>query len=62
MITLIVLPTGLWRLAMVCGFPSGYIEAGSVPFAPGRQAVDADAERRLLGAITVSYYRRTRRT
>jgi hypothetical protein len=30
--TLIVLPTGLWRLAMVCGFPSGYTAAGFVPF------------------------------
>ncbi|MYW82763.1 hypothetical protein F610DRAFT_05765 [Streptomyces sp. LaPpAH-199] len=32
LIPLIVLPTGLWRLAMVCGFPSGYTEAGFVPF------------------------------
>lgn len=32
LIALIVLPTGLWRLAMVCGFPSGYTEAGFVPF------------------------------
>ncbi|MFG3408969.1 hypothetical protein [Streptomyces sp. NPDC048142] len=32
LITLIVLPTGLWRLAMVCGFPSGYTAAGFVPF------------------------------
>ncbi len=32
LITLLALPTGLWRLAMVCGFPSGYTEAGFVPF------------------------------
>ncbi len=32
--TLIVLPTGLWRLAMVCGFPSGYTEAGFVHSTP----------------------------
>ncbi|WP_343233716.1 hypothetical protein [Streptomyces sp. CS147] len=32
LITLLALPTGLWRLAMVCGFPSGYTAAGFVPF------------------------------
>lgn len=32
LITLIVLPTALWRLAMVLGFPSGYTAAGFVPF------------------------------
>lgn len=30
--TLIVLPTGLWRIAMVLGFPSGYTAEGFVPF------------------------------
>ncbi len=38
LITLLALPTGLWRPAMVCGFPSGYTEAGFVPFdTPGSQ-------------------------
>ncbi|WP_449337557.1 hypothetical protein [Streptomyces griseus] len=32
LITLIVLPTALWRLAMVLGSPSGYTAAGFVPF------------------------------
>ncbi|PKV89895.1 hypothetical protein [Streptomyces sp. TLI_146] len=30
--TLLVLPSGLWRIAMVLGHPSGYTEAGFVPF------------------------------
>ncbi|MFI1830135.1 hypothetical protein ACH41E_27415 [Streptomyces sp. NPDC020412] len=29
---LVVLPTGLWRLAMVLGHPSGYTDEGFVPF------------------------------
>ncbi|QRX90581.1 hypothetical protein [Streptomyces noursei] len=30
--TLVVLPSGLWRIAMVLGFPAGYTAAGFVPF------------------------------
>ncbi|MEV8015888.1 hypothetical protein AB0O76_05945 [Streptomyces sp. NPDC086554] len=30
--TLVVLPSGLWRIALVLGYPSGYHEAGFVPF------------------------------
>ncbi|WP_228994994.1 hypothetical protein [Streptomyces sp. DH8] len=32
LIPLLLLPTGLWRLAMVCGLPSGYTATGFVPF------------------------------
>ncbi|MFE9697599.1 hypothetical protein [Streptomyces sp. NPDC006270] len=32
LVPLTVLPTGLWRLAMVCGLPSGYTAEGFVPF------------------------------
>ncbi|MFF3394343.1 hypothetical protein ACFYW1_25815 [Streptomyces sp. NPDC002669] len=30
--TLVVLPSGLWRIALVLGHPAGYTEAGFVPF------------------------------
>ena len=30
--TLVVLPSALWRLALVAGFPAGYTAAGFVPF------------------------------
>ncbi|QHC23494.1 hypothetical protein [Streptomyces sp. GS7] len=30
--TLVVLPSGLWRIAMVLGYPAGYTELGFVPF------------------------------
>lgn len=30
--TLLVLPSGLWRLVMVLGYPAGYTEAGFVEF------------------------------
>lgn len=37
--TLVVLPSGLWRIAMVLGFPAGYSEQGFVPFeTPGAKA------------------------
>lgn len=29
---LVVLPSGLWRIVMVLGYPAGYTEAGFVPF------------------------------
>ncbi|MGY5002695.1 hypothetical protein [Streptomyces griseus] len=70
LITLIVLPTALWRLAMVLGFPSGYTAAGFVPFdTPCAKlwmlTLSVVCELLalwgpLLGAVTVSYYRRTR--
>ncbi|WP_435862950.1 hypothetical protein [Streptomyces sparsogenes] len=30
--TLVVLPSGLWRIAVVLGYPAGYTEAGFEPF------------------------------
>ncbi|MBD0741459.1 hypothetical protein BG418_08145 [Streptomyces sp. CBMA152] len=30
--TLVVLPSGLWRILMVLGYPAGYTTAGFVPF------------------------------
>src|SRR5262249_25007353 len=30
--TLVVLPSGLWRIAMVLGYPGGYTETGFGPF------------------------------
>ncbi|MEU5306710.1 hypothetical protein ACH4YO_41135 [Streptomyces noursei] len=30
--TLVVLPSGLWRIAMVLGFPAGYTAVGFVPY------------------------------
>ncbi|MFE7609165.1 hypothetical protein [Streptomyces celluloflavus] len=36
---LVVLPSGLWRIAMVLGYPAGYTEAGFGPFeTPGSKA------------------------
>ncbi|MFF6998451.1 hypothetical protein ACFY93_26290 [Streptomyces sp. NPDC008313] len=29
---LVVLPSGLWRILLVCGYPAGYTEAGFGPF------------------------------
>ncbi|WP_257137463.1 hypothetical protein [Streptomyces sp. st115] len=65
-----MLPTALWRLAMVLGFPSGYTAAGFVPFdTPGAKLWMLTLSviyqplvlwGPLLGAVTVSYYRRTR--
>ncbi|MEU1472944.1 hypothetical protein ABZ434_32625 [Streptomyces sp. NPDC005761] len=37
--TLVVLPTGLWRIALVLGFPAGYTAEGFADFeAPGAKA------------------------
>ncbi|MCC5481222.1 hypothetical protein [Streptomyces barringtoniae] len=32
LVTLVVLPSGVWRIVMVIGFPAGYTETGFEPF------------------------------
>ncbi|CAM5576179.1 hypothetical protein SBADM41S_04914 [Streptomyces badius] len=45
---LVVLPSGLWRIALVLGHPAGYTEAGFEPFAT------ADAKVWMLALSVVS--------
>ncbi|MFJ2744420.1 hypothetical protein ACIO3O_32755 [Streptomyces sp. NPDC087440] len=46
--TLVVLPSGLWRILLVCGYPAGYTTAGFIPF----ETLDAKAWMLMLSVVS----------